>query len=70
MIKDITKLNRGGYVADYRFDEGIRIREEFISPCLTSSLTDSGDKLDNNSIFLVIVNEDKRSDQEGVCRSD
>lgn len=67
MIKDITKLNRGGYVADYRFDEGIRIREEFISPCLTSSLTDSGDKLDNNSIFLVIVNEVDGTEERKVC---
>lgn len=37
MIRDLTKLHRGGcYVGDFRYDEGIRIREDFISPCLTT----------------------------------
>lgn len=64
MIYDIRKLNEGGYVADFRYDEGIRIREEFISPCLTQKLTFSGDKLDNQCILLVMVNE-KSSDSVG-----
>ena len=25
------------FVADYRTDEGLRIRKDFVSPCLTSS---------------------------------
>lgn len=37
MIRDLRKLNRGGhYIADYRADEGIRVREDAISPTLTS----------------------------------
>ena len=29
-------------MADYRFDEGIRIRDDFISPCLCSNTTGRG----------------------------
>ena len=37
MIRDLKKLHRGGcYVGDFRYDEGVRIREDFISPCLTA----------------------------------
>ena len=35
MIRDLKLLGGGHYVGDFRIDEGIRIREEYISPTLT-----------------------------------
>lgn len=39
MIRNFEEIiRRGGcWVADYHYDEGIRIREEFISPTLPAS---------------------------------
>lgn len=38
MIRDILELNRGGYyIGDFRFDEGVRINESGVSPCLTKT---------------------------------
>lgn len=62
----LMELKKGKYVADYRYDEGLRVRQDFVSPCLQAK---SGGGLPHD-ILLIIVNEDKRSDQEGVCRSD
>lgn len=31
---EIKNLPQGIYICDIRYDEGIRIREDFISPCL------------------------------------
>lgn len=36
MIRELEELAPGLYVADFRNDEGIRIREEFICPTLTA----------------------------------
>lgn len=36
-----TSCNQGIWVADYRADEGLRIRKDNISPCMTSSMRDS-----------------------------
>lgn len=36
-----TACNQGVFVADYRSDEGLRIRKDGISPCMTSSMRDS-----------------------------
>lgn len=36
MIRKLKDLSVGQYIADYRYDEGIRIREEFICPTLTA----------------------------------
>jgi len=33
--------NQGVWIADYRADEGLRIRKDGISPCMTSSMRDS-----------------------------
>lgn len=34
MIKDLISLPNGHYVGDYRYDEGFRVREDNIVPCL------------------------------------
>ena len=36
-----TGCNQGIWIADYRADEGLRIRKDNISPCMTSSMRDS-----------------------------
>ena len=36
-----TRCNQGIWIADYRADEGLRIRNDNISPCMTSSMRDS-----------------------------
>lgn len=55
MIRDLKKLTRGGqYIADFRFDEGIRIREDGNSPCLCSN--NIGSAL-STSVFLIEVTE-------------
>jgi DNA (cytosine-5)-methyltransferase 1 len=36
-----TACNQGIWIADYRNDEGLRIRKDNISPCMTSSMRDS-----------------------------
>jgi site-specific DNA-cytosine methylase len=33
-----TQCNQGIWIADYRADEGLRIRKDNISPCMTSSM--------------------------------
>jgi DNA (cytosine-5)-methyltransferase 1 len=35
-----TSCNQGVWIADYRADEGLRIRKDGISPCMTSSMKD------------------------------
>jgi len=35
-----TQCNQGVWIADYRADEGLRIRKDNISPCMTSSMKD------------------------------
>ena len=55
MIRDLNELkNRGGrwYVADFRFDEGIRIREDPI--CATLARNQDGRSI-SNSLFLIEV---------------
>jgi DNA (cytosine-5)-methyltransferase 1 len=36
-----TQCNQGVWIADYRSDEGLRVRKDEISPCMTSSMRDS-----------------------------
>lgn len=38
---DNTGCQQGVWIADYRSDEGLRIRKDNISPCMTSSMRDS-----------------------------
>ena len=69
MIKSLKHLNRGGYVADFRLDEGIRIREDFISPCLQASLKHNRNEL-TNCILYIEVYEDQERDKERLYRSE
>lgn len=65
MIRDLRKiLNSGGgiYVADYRYDEGIRIRDEFISPTLCAN-HDQRDLARMILIIEVINDKSKRGDR-------
>ena len=53
----------GQYIADFRYDEGIRIREEFVSPTLVSSQrTNDIDGL-SNRIYLITI-EDGKTDTD------
>lgn len=38
-----TACNQGVWIGDYRSDEGLRIRKDNISPCMTSSMRDSSE---------------------------
>src|SRR5699024_5456039 len=52
-----TKTDKGVLAADYRYDEGFRIREEGISPCLTanmSSMSGSNNGFSNN-IYAILT---------------
>lgn len=69
MIRDIRLLGGGKYIADFRYDEGIRVREEFISPTLVKSQRD-GDGGLSNQIFLIEVNEDGMEADPNTCREE
>ncbi len=56
----------GKYIADFRYDEGIRVREEFISPTLTKSVRDREDSL-STTIFLIEVKEDGVETDPDTC---
>ena len=52
------KNNYNKQVADYRYDEGLRIRQEGISPCLTANLKSMGtDNKDLSNAVYVVDNE-------------
>jgi DNA (cytosine-5)-methyltransferase 1 len=38
-----TQCNQGIWIADYRADEGLRVRKDEVSPCMTSSMRDSNE---------------------------
>lgn len=61
MIKGLDNLPSGQYIGDFRYDEGFRIREENICPCLSSH---TGGGISNMPMGLIIeeLNEDKTSD--------
>lgn len=50
-----VKNNYSKQVADYRYDEGLRIREEGISPCLTANLKSMGTDNKNlsNAVYVI-----------------
>lgn len=54
-------------MADFRYDEGIRIRDNFISPTLKASLKKNDIA---NSILLIEVYENKECYQKGIYRSE
>lgn len=63
-MKKLIQLSRGGYVADFRYDEGLRIRDEFVSPCLKSTL--NGKDI-STSILLIIVDETEGTEERNIC---
>ena len=52
MIRNIKNIGGGCYIADYRFDEGIRINDDGICPCLCAS---RDMRTISNSLFLIEV---------------
>ena len=62
MIRELKELAPGLYVADFRGDEGIRIREEFICPSLT---THSGGGVRHERLLIEVV-----ADDEDIYRGD
>ena len=58
MIRNFDEIiRRGGcWVADFHYDEGIRIREEFISPTLPASFNF---RSLSTSIYVIEVLDDK-----------
>lgn len=57
MIRDIKKINRGGlYFADFRYDEGVRVREDPISPTLCKDHDMRGM---SSAILLIEITDDK-----------
>lgn len=64
MIRTFKKLRGGQYIADFRYDEGIRIREEFVSPTLISNQAiDNNDGL-SKKIFLIMITENGETDTD------
>lgn len=55
-------MGGGIYVADYRYDEGIRIRDEFISPTLCAN-HDQRDIARMILIIEVVNDKSKRGDR-------
>lgn len=65
MIRDIKKLRGGCYVADFRYDEGFRIRQDDISPCLRSDF-----HAVSNSLFIIeVIDEDQKPNENGLLCS-
>lgn len=66
MIRDLKLLRGGVYVMDFRFDEGVRVRDEFISPTLTRNISrySETDNCISGVVFLVEVKDvdKKRTD--------
>lgn len=59
MIRELEELAPGLYIADFREDEGVRIREEFICPTLT---THSGGGIVHERLLIEVSDEDQASD--------
>ena len=55
MIRTLKGLPKGKYIADFRVDEGIRIREEFIAPTIHQGLGGGGGI---TRMILVIINDE------------
>lgn len=61
MIRSIEELAPGIYIADFRGDEGIRIREEFICPSLT---THSGGGVRHERLLIEVVGDENSTDTD------
>lgn len=60
MTRKLKKLKPGKYIADFRYDEGIRIRNSFISPTLTRKRDGGGTQGLSESIYLIEVYDDEK----------
>ena len=66
MIKDIMKLRGGYYVADFRYDEGIRIRDDKICPCLS---TPTGGGISQMLLVIEVIDENQEPNENELLRS-
>lgn len=63
MIRDLRILRGGCYGADFRFDEGIRVREDEVFPCLCSSMNGAISKC---VLLIEVIDEDQKHDNDRV----
>ena len=63
MIRDLTTLQVGQYIADFRSDEGVRIREGNISPCIT---TPTGGGVSHMILIIEVLDESTKRDKTGL----
>ncbi len=56
MIRNIQDLAPGLYIADFREDEGVRIREVFICPTLT---THSGGGIVHERLLIEVTSDEE-----------
>lgn len=56
MAKELNELSTGIYVCDIRADEGVRIREDAMSPCLHRP---GGGYLTNIPLVIEVKKSDK-----------
>lgn len=68
MIRSFNGLVVGQYVADFRYDEGIRVREEFVSPTLTKSLRET--ESISNCLILIEVKDNEMETDTDPCRKE
>lgn len=52
------------YVADFRFDEGIRIREKFISPCLCAN--NDFHNISNSFLLIEVMEKENKTNSVKV----
>lgn len=61
------RLNRGGlYVADFRYDCGLRIRDSFISPTLTRSNRGTGEGMSSTVLIIEVTDESEECNEKGL----
>ena len=66
MIRDLRILRGGCYGADFRFDEGIRIREDNIFPCLCSANSQNRLSAWTLLVEVIEINETEKFNDDGV----
>ena len=59
MIKDLNALPQGIYVADFRYDEGFRVRDDGVCPCLS---TPTGGGASQSIYVIEVTDENQASD--------
>lgn len=59
MIRDLITLPEGTYIADFRYDEGFRVRDDGVCPCLS---TPTGGGVSQMILVIEVTDENKASD--------